>query len=98
MTAESWATALDRIEAELTAIEDAIDNGQPAPLPPEPNFPAEPIPVDLGPRAAALLERTRRLESRATEEIDGIRDALRALGGRRPPVATNTGRIVDVGA
>jgi hypothetical protein len=98
MTSSSWKTALDRIEAELVAIDDALANGRPAPAQSAAAFPTEPIPADLEPRAEALLQHTRRLEDRATEELDGIRDALRALPGRRPPAAANTGRIVDVGA
>jgi hypothetical protein len=98
MTSHAWNMALDRIEAELVAIDDALANGRPVPAQSATAVPSEPIPTDLGPRAEALLARTRRLEHRATEELDGIRDALRALSGRRPPAATNTGRIVDVDA
>ncbi len=95
---ESWGCALDRIEADLVAIDDALANGLLAPGPVALDLPVAPIPADLGPRAVALLRRTQRLEARATREIDGIQDALRALAGRRPPAATNTGRIVDVDA
>jgi hypothetical protein len=98
MTSAAWNAALDRIEAELTAIDDAIANGLPAPAQSGTTFPSEPMPPDLGPRADALLQRTRGLETRAAEELEGIGDALRALAGRRPPAPTNTGQIVDVGA
>jgi hypothetical protein len=95
---DSWGRTLDRIEADLAAIDEALANGLLAPAAVAIALPSEPLPSDLGPRAEALLRRTQRLESRATHEIDGIQDALRALAGRRPPPATNTGRIVDVDA
>jgi len=98
VTSSSWQSALDRLEAELTAIEDALAEGRPAPVETTTALPSVPLPPDLAPRAEQLLERTRRLEDRAAEELDGIRDALRALPGRRPPAATKTGRIIDVGA
>ena len=98
MTSPAWTSALDRVEADLVAIEDAIGTGRPVPDPVAAELPTEPLPEELGTRAAALLDRTRALEARATEEIDGIRDCLKALVGRRPPAPAPTGRIVDVGA
>jgi hypothetical protein len=100
MTENTWGRALDRIEADLTVIDDALANGLLAPAPTSValELPTEPLPTGLGPRAEALLRRTQRIEARATQEIDGIQEALRALAGRRPPAAANTGRIVDVDA
>jgi hypothetical protein len=98
MTSQAWNSALDRIEADLVTIEDAIESGRPVPDCAPAELPTLALPEELGSRAAALLERTRALEARATEEIDGIRDCLRALAGRRAPAPAPTGRIVDVGA
>jgi hypothetical protein len=99
-----WSAALDRIDADLTATEQALAGGGregrtliPAifPVP----VPSEPMPPELGPRADALLRRTRRLEGRAEDEIEAIRGALQAIAGhRRRPARRVTGRIVDVGA
>jgi hypothetical protein len=96
MTSQAWTAALDRIEADLVSIEDAIKAGRPVPDGAAAELPTVALPEELGTRAAALLDRTRALEARATEEIDGIRDCLRALAGRRPPAPAPTGRIVDV--
>jgi hypothetical protein len=98
MSSQAWTSALDRIEADLVAIEDALGTGRPVPACGTVELPTEALPEVLGTRAAALLDRTHALEARATEEIDGIRDCLRALAGRRPPAPAPTGRIVDVGA
>jgi len=98
VTAGPWNAALDRIEADLAAAADALENGEAMPEPAAGALPTQPLPADLGARAAALLDRTRMLEARATEEIDGIRDRLRALVGRPQPAPAPTGRIVDVGA
>jgi hypothetical protein len=98
VSSESWNLTLDEIEADLVAVEAALEQGSPAPEVPQPAFPAGPIPAELGARAEGLLRRSRDLEARAAEEIDGIRECLRALAGRRPPAPAPTGRIVDVGA
>ena len=98
MTGESWSRTLDRIEADLAAIEDAIERGTAAPFRPPAEIPTEPMPAELGNRAEALLGRNRRLEARAADHLEGIQAGLRALAGRRPPAPTATGRIVDVGA
>ena len=94
----AWDTALDRIEADLVAIEDALANGRPLPEEGPGELPTQPLPAELGARAAALLDRTRAVEARTSTEIDGIRASLRALAGRRPPAPAPTGRIVDVDA
>ena len=103
MTATAWSAALDQFEADLAATEQALaDSGREPhrtiPAIPQGLFPPEPIPPELAPRAEDLLRRTRDLEARATAELEGIRDGLRALAGHRPPRPTHTGRIVDVGA
>ena len=98
MSTQPWVVTLDEIEADLAALEAALEHGEAAPERPEAAFPVEPIPAELGARAEALLRRSQELEARATEEIDGIRESLRALAGRRPPAPAPTGRIVDVGA
>jgi hypothetical protein len=57
------------------------------------------MPPELGPRAEDLLRRTRHLENRAAAELEGVREALQAVTGRRSrPARRATGRIVDVGA
>jgi hypothetical protein len=104
VTAGSWSAALDRIDTDLTATEHAFADGtrgarssMPA-LSPE-LIPSGPMPPELGPRAEELLRRTRHLEGRAAEELEGVRDALQAVTGRRrQPARRATGRIVDVGA
>ena len=104
MTSPSWSAALDRIDTDLTATEHALESGArgtrstiPA-LSPE-LIPAGAMPPELGPRAQELLRRTRHLEARAAEELEGIREALQAVTGhRRQPARRVTGRIVDVGA
>jgi hypothetical protein len=102
VSSDAWNDALAGIEADLAAIEGVLRNGvtppeRYAPLAPRP-LPTDPMPAECGARAEALLRRTRELEARAGADLDGIRDALRALGGRRPPAPALTGRIVDVGA
>jgi hypothetical protein len=101
--AASWRATLDQLEADLIATEDAFDNGDREPqrsvaTMSSVEFPAGPVPPELAPRAEALLRRTRRLEARASAEIDGIRDALRSLAGHRPPAPSRAGSIVDVDA
>jgi hypothetical protein len=104
VTSDSWSAALDRIDADLTATERALDHGGrearssiPA-LSPE-LIPSGAMPPELGPRAEELLRRTRHLEGRAAQGIEGIREALQAVAGhRRLPARRITGRIVDVGA
>jgi len=95
---EPWEEALDRIEADLVAVEEAIRESRPVPDRDPVTLPDEQLPAFLGRRAEALLDRTRALEARATAEIDGIRESLRALAGRPAPAPAPTGRIVDVGA
>src|SRR4051794_28386293 len=90
---EPWDAALDRIEADLVAVEDAIRESRPVPEREVVDLPGRPLPVALGPRAEALLDRTRALEARAAAEIDGIRESLRALAGRPTPAPAPTGRI-----
>jgi hypothetical protein len=98
MDVDPWDTALDRIEADLVAVEEAIRENRPAPDHDAVDLPSRPLPAALGTRAQTLLDRTRALEAQATAEIDGIRESLRALAGRPAPAPAPTGRIVDVGA
>jgi len=105
VTNPAWQAALDQLDADLTATEAALERGgnEPRRTVPEllTDFPADPLPPDLAPRAEDLLLRTRRLEAVATEEIDGIRRALGTLAGHRPPAPTSTGHtghLVDFGA
>jgi hypothetical protein len=103
VSSDAWNDALAGIEADLAAIEGVLRNGvtppeRYAPVTEARPLPTEPMPPECGARAEALLRRTRELEARAGADLDGIRDALRALGGRRPPAPALTGRIVDVGA
>ena len=98
MNIQPWEAALDRIEADLVAVEAAIRESRPAPEVDAVALPSQPMPAALGARAEALLDRTQALEAQATAEIDGIRESLRALAGRPAPAPAPTGRIVDVGA
>jgi hypothetical protein len=108
MTASSWSSTLDRIDADLTATERAIDqrgreqggrDRSSIPALAAGPFPQEPMPEELGPRAQELLRRTRNLEHRAATEVEGVREALQAIAGHhRRPARRVTGRIVDVGA
>jgi beta-phosphoglucomutase-like phosphatase (HAD superfamily) len=100
--APAWSAALDQLDADLTATEAALEHGgrEPQRTIPEmlSRFPDAPMPAELAPRAEALLARTRRLESLANQEIEGIRKTLRSLAGHRPAPPSNTGRIVDFDA
>ena len=99
--ATAWSAALDQLEADLTATEEALVHGrEPHRVVPDllSQFPAAPMPAELAPRAEELLHRTRRLEALANEEIEGIRGTLRSLAGHRPAPPSNTGRIVDFDA
>jgi len=103
VNATTWSAALDQFEADLCATEKALADGGREPHRTVPAimhglFPPEPIPAELAPRAEDLLRRTRDLEARATAELEGIREGLRALAGHRPPAPAHTGRIVDVDA
>jgi hypothetical protein len=105
VTSPAWQAALDQLEADLAETEAALqrDANEPRRTVPElrSQFPADPLPPDLAPRAEDLLARTRRLEAIATGEIDGIRRALGSLAGSRPtpPASTgHTGHLVDFGA
>lgn len=60
MTADPWERALDRFEAYLEQEEAALATGGPhAEAPPTPQL--GPLPVHLGARAEALLQRSREL-------------------------------------
>jgi hypothetical protein len=102
VTTTAWQAALDQLEADLTATETALERGGQEPRRTVPElrsqFPTDPMPPDLAPRAEDLLRRTRRLEAIATEEIDGIRRALGSLAGHRPPSPSSTGHLVDFDA
>ena len=97
-----WRAALDRLEADLAATEEALEHGNREPEGAIPelltDFPTVPLPVELAPRAEELLARTRRLEALANEEIEGIRGTLRSLAGHRPAPPATTGHLVDFDA
>ena len=97
-----WRSALDQLDADLTATEEALREGMREPQRTVPEllaqFPADPMPPELAPPAEELLARTRRLEALANEEIEGIRSTLRSLAGHRPAPPATTGRIVDFDA
>jgi hypothetical protein len=97
-----WRAALDQLEADLAATEEALEHGGGTTQGTVPEllsqFPAAPMPPELAPRAEELLARTRRLEVLANEEIEGIRGTLRSLAGHRPAPPATTGRIVDFDA
>ena len=93
----SWNRLLDEIEADLAAVEAALDDHSALPEPTERSHPVGPFPGELAFRAELLLARTRRLEGRAEVDRDRIGTNLRALAGRhQPPERTRTGRLIDV--
>jgi hypothetical protein len=94
-----WSGILDDFECTLDVCEAAMDitstSGPPAPF--APPVCAAPIPAELGPRATALLARSRDLHQRLQAEQDRIRGELQRLP-RAVHDPAETGTTFDFGA
>jgi len=81
MTHAPWPALLDTLEEQLRRQEAALRGEAVAPGDMVLPLPEHPIPPDLAPRALSLLDRCRRLEQQAAEQVNRRRPPARAYGG-----------------
>lgn len=80
----SWSAALEALEADVDALDDALERGSNVAVSSwQPPQDLGPVPEDLVPRAQRLLERISEVRGRGSERLGELRGELTELDRRR---------------
>jgi hypothetical protein len=97
MTAVTWETALEELEARLVSVRSSLAAGDPVEEPFTPPNVAGPVPESLAARAQAVLAATAELQRELEAEVGRISGELRRIPRRGAAPEPKTGSV-DIGA
>jgi hypothetical protein len=84
VSARAWIEVLDRLEADLRALDDALDAGEPVPLQTwTPPRELGPLPELLRERATGIADQLGELQTQARRRLAGLGEQLDDLDRRR---------------